>query len=125
MTAFAIAFLTLVSGILLLAVAGPQIHDLAKTSSTELYALVTSPSERGDDEIAKATRSGLVLGHRSVVGLEVNRRRWQAASAGTRSHLLTALAHSAFGRDLRGNEVVAVYAGNSRAPLAVKRAANL
>jgi hypothetical protein len=125
MTAFMTATLLVASGGFLMAVAGRQVHDLAKTSSSRLYALITSPSERGDDEIARAVRSGLVLRHRSVVALEVDRKRWQAAPGPTRERLLTALAHSAFGRDLRGGEVVAVYAGKSRAPLSVKRAANL
>jgi len=122
MAALMVGILILVSGGFVVALAGRQVHDFAKTSSSNLYALVTSPSERGDDVIARAVKSGLVLKHRSVVGLEVDRKRWSAAPKAERERLLTALTHSAFGRELRGAEVVAVYAGKGRTPLAVRRA---
>jgi hypothetical protein len=64
--------------------------------------------------VAAAMRSGIVTRQRDLFAFDVNEAAWKAMPDAARDQLKAAFVQRVYGRDLRSDEVVKVYAGSSR-----------
>lgn len=99
-----------------LVVASRQPGFASHPKRVALAQLGLGPSENAISVaiVADAARRGVVKRQRDLFGFDVNEAAWRAMPNAERAQLKEAFVQRVYGRDLRSDEVVHVYAGSSR-----------
>jgi hypothetical protein len=112
----ALAVAVLIPAVGFVAVASQQPGFYAHPGRVALAKLGLGPSEEAISStlVEEATRDGVVKRQRDLFAFEVDGAAWRGLSEARRSELEEAFVQRIYGRELRNDEIVYVYAGSSR-----------